>query len=220
MLPRDEQDKTSVSDEPETREKPVDSATGADTSAPPTEDAAPAITKQWFVLKVQSNREDSIREAIIRRLKIANLGLYVGEVIVPKEKVTEIRDGKKRVVERKFYPGYIIIEMEMNDEVWFVIRETPGVGHFVGSGDKPLPMPQAEVAKMLGQATAAATVAEPRLKIAFQRGDRVKIKEGYFENFEGDVDEVNEDKGMVTVMIQIFGRTNPVELEYWKIEAV
>lgn len=183
------------------------------------EDAAPVEEKSWYVLKVQSNREDSIRDAIQKRVKIARLEEFVGEIVVPTEKVTEIKDGKKRVMERKFFPGYIMIHLVLNDDTWFVVRETPGVGDFVGAGGKPVPMTEQDVSKMLGRQEASVTE-PPRLKITFQKGDRVKIREGTFENFEGDVDEVIEAKGLVRVMIQIFGRPTPVELEYWQVESM
>jgi transcriptional antiterminator NusG len=175
--------------------------------------------KTWFVLKVQSNREDSIRDAIMKRIKIAGLEEFIEDIVVPTEKVTEIKSGKKRVMERKFYPGYIMVKLELNDDVWFVIRETPGVGDFVGAGGKPVAMTEQDVAKMLGREKEVELTA-PRLKINFNKGDRVKIKEGTFENFEGEVDEVIEAKGLVRVMIQIFGRPTPVELEYWQVEPV
>jgi transcriptional antiterminator NusG len=180
---------------------------------------------QWFVLKVQSNREDSIADAIKRRLKIAGVDPHVGEVVVPTEKVLEIKDGKKRVVKRKFYPGYIMLRMELTDDVWFVIRDTPGVGHFLGAAEKPLPMTAQDVERMLGRTATAETEsavkeAAPRPAIEFVKGDRVVIKEGPFENFEGDVEEVNEDKGTVRVMIQIFGRPTPVDVKYWEVGKV
>lgn len=179
----------------------------------------PGDNKQWYVLKVQSNREDSIRDAILRRVKMANLEEHLGEIVVPTEKVSEIKAGKKRVMERKFFPGYIMVNVDLNHDIWFVIRETPGVGDFVGANNQPVPMSREDVDKMLGR-EAATEVAQPRLKINFDKGDRVKIKEGTFENFEGDVEEVIEAKGVVRVMIQIFGRPTPVELEYWQVEPV
>ena len=180
---------------------------------------------EWFVLKVQSNREDSISDAIKRRLKIAALDPHVGEVVVPTEKVLEIKDGKKRVVKRKFYPGYIMLRMELTDDVWFIIRDTPGVGHFLGAAEKPLPMTPVDVERMLGRTSTAETEstvkeAAPRPSIEFVKGDRVVIKEGPFENFEGDVEEVHEDKGTVRVMIQIFGRPTPVDVKYWEVGKV
>jgi transcriptional antiterminator NusG len=179
----------------------------------------------WYVLKVQSNREDSISDAMKRRLKIAGLDPHVGEVVVPTEKVLEIKDGKKRVVKRKFYPGYIMLRMELTDDVWFIIRDTPGVGHFLGPTEKPLPMTASDIERMLGRTATAETEAAvkeaaPRPAIEFVKGDRVVIKEGPFENFEGDVEEVHEDKGTVRVMIQIFGRPTPVDVKYWEVGKV
>lgn len=191
----------------------------AGSSAEATEEKKGNPSHQWFVLKVQNNREDSIREAILRKIKIAGLEEFVSDLVVPTEKVTEMKDGKKRVMERKFFPGYIMAHLELNDDTWFVIRETAGVGDFVGAGNKPVPMAAHEVAQMLGKRDLAVSEA-PKLKIKFQKGDRVKIKEGPFENFEGDVDEVLEAKGEVRVMIQIFGRPTPVNMEYWQVEAV
>ncbi|MGL4460718.1 MAG: transcription termination/antitermination protein NusG [Planctomycetia bacterium] len=207
--------------EPELIAEPVAVATPAAAEATaPVDPDAPEM--HWYVLKVNSNREGSIRDAIARRVKIHGLEHLVSEVVVPTEKVTEIKDGKKRVLEKKFFPGYIMLNLHLNDDTWFVVRETPGVGDFVGSGGKPVPMTSQDVAKMLGRVVASedAVAEAPKLKISFHKGDRVKIKEGTFENFEGAVDEVNEGKGLVRVMIQIFGRPTPVELEYWQIEAV
>jgi transcriptional antiterminator NusG len=183
-------------------------------------DRVPDEETEWFVLKVQSNRENSIKAAILRRIKIAGQERNVAEVIVPTEKVTEMKGGKKRVMERKFYPGYIIVRLKLDEETWFTIRETPGVGDFVGAGGKPVPMTTDDVMRMLGRKEKAEEEKQPRLQINFAKGDRVKIKEGAFENFEGDVDEVIESKGLVRVMVNVFNRPTPVELEYWQVETV
>lgn len=188
-------------------------------------DDEPLITSnddgmEWYALKVQSNRENSIRDAIIRRIKIAGLEERVAKVLVPTQKVTEMKGGKKRVVEKKDYPGYIIIRLLLDEETWFTIRETPGVGDFVGAGGKPVPMTADDIAKMTGRQEKVAEEKQPRLQINFEKGDRVKIKEGAFENFEGEVDEVIESKGLVRVMVNVFNRPTPVELEYWQVETV
>ncbi|QDV32274.1 transcription termination/antitermination protein NusG [Tautonia plasticadhaerens] len=172
----------------------------------------------WYVLKVQSGREDTIRDALERRVKIQDLGRFFGQIVVPKEKVTEIRNNKKRTVERKSYPGYIMVHMELNEKTWFVVRETPGVGDFVGAHGTPTPMSQAEIDKILKPEEPGETKAVP--KIDLERGDRVKIKEGPFENFEGNVEEVIEARGLVKVMLIIFNRPTPVDLEYWQVERV
>jgi transcriptional antiterminator NusG len=177
------------------------------------------VKMDWYILKVQSNREESIRESLQRRVKVAGLERYFGEIIVPTEMVSEFKGGKKRVVKRKLYPGYLVAHMEINDETWFLVRETPGIGDFTGSAGKPTPMQPHEVAKIVAKQEEKAAEA-PKLKINFNVGDRVKINEGTFENFEGEVDSIDEASGRVTVMINIFGRSTPVELEYWQIEAI
>jgi transcriptional antiterminator NusG len=175
------------------------------------------IKKDWYILKVQSNREDSIADALQRRIAIEGLGDYFGEIIVPTEKVSEFKAGKKRIVKRKIYPGYIVVHMELNDDTWFLVRETPGIGDFTGSGGKPSPMLPHEVNKIVSKQDD--TAAEPvRNVIPFSQGDRVRIKEGTFENFEGDVDNIDQANGRVTIMINIFGRSTPVELEYYQAE--
>ena len=165
------------------------------------------------------SREDTIRDALERRVKIQGLQRFFGRIVVPTEKITEIRNNKKRIVERKTYPGYIMVEMELNEKTWFVVRETPGVGDFVGAHGTPTKMTEAEVNQMLGQETAKAEEA-PRVRIDVERGDRVKIKDGPFENFEGTVEEVIEARGLVKVMLIIFNRPTPVDLEYWQVERI
>jgi transcriptional antiterminator NusG len=192
--------------------KPVSVAEGE-------EDSQPAGDKQWYILKVQSNREDSIRETLLRRISLQGLDRHFGDVIVPKEQVTEFKGGKKRVVSRKLYPGYILVNMILNDDTWYLVRETGGIGDFTGSAGRPSPMLPQDVAKLLHKAEEKTDEA-PRLKINFKKGDRVKINEGTFENFEGEVEQIDEANGRVTVMLSIFGRSTPVDIEYWQIETV
>lgn len=183
------------------------------------EKAAPKGDMQWYILKVQSNREDSIRESLLRRIALQGMQPCFGEVIVPKEQVTDFKGGKKRVVTRKLYPGYILVNMILNDETWYLVRETGGIGDFTGSAGRPSPMLPQDVAKLLHKTEEKVDEA-PRLKINFKKGDRVKINEGTFENFEGEVEQIDEANGRVTVMLSIFGRSTPVDIEYWQIEAV
>ncbi len=173
----------------------------------------------WYILKVQSNREKSITAALKRKIAVEGIEEYFGDIVVPVEKVTEFKNGKKRVVQRKLYPGYIVVHMCINDDTWFAIRETSGIGDFTGSGGKPTPMLPHEVARILHQ-DEEETEETPKLNISFAVGDSVKVKEGNFESFEGDVHEIDEHSGRVTVMINIFGRSTPVELEYWQVEQV
>jgi len=183
------------------------------------EEAAALAEKLWYILKVQSNREDSIRETLLRRISIQGLDKHFGEVIVPKEQVTEFKGGKKRVVSRKLYPGYILVNMILNDDTWYLVRETSGIGDFTGSAGRPSAMLPQDVAKLLNK-TEEKPDESPRLKIKFKKGDRVKINEGTFENFEGEVEQIDEANGRVTVMLSIFGRSTPVDIEYWQIESV
>lgn len=180
------------------------------------------IETKWYILKVQVNREDSIRDALERRVKIAGLERYFRDIIVPTEDIAEFtKTGKRRIVKKKLYPGYIMVNMAINDDTWFIVRETPGIGDFTGSAGRPAPMDPADVERIL-KLGADDDEEEQQIKTAipFKVGDRVRVKEGYFQNFEGDVEVVDEANGRVTVMINIFGRSTPVELEHWQIEAV
>ena len=184
-----------------------------------TPDVEEDIHMDWFILKVQSNRERTIAEALERKMKIEGYERFFDQAIVPTEKVTEFKGGKKKVVERKLYPGYIVVHMHINDDTWFAVRETSGVGDFTGAGGKPTPMLANEVARIV-QTEEEETDEAPKLDIRFAKGDKVKVKEGNFESFEGEVNTIDEASGRVTVMINIFGRSTPVELEYWQIEGV
>ena len=175
---------------------------------------------EWFVLKVQSGREDTIRDGIVRRIKMEALDRYFDQVVVPTEKSTEIRNNKKKIVERKSYPGYIMIHMELNEKTWFLVRETSGVGDFVGAYGSPSRMTEVEVNRMLGQSVPVKAEESAKVKIDLERGDRVKIKDGPFENFEGSVEEVIEGRSSVKVMLIIFNRPTPVDLEYWQVEKI
>jgi len=181
------------------------------------EDDDRPVKMEWYILKVQSNREDSIREGLKRNVERAGLGKYFGDIIVPIETVTEFKGGKKKVVKRKLYPGYLVVQMEINDDTWYLVRDTAGIGDFTGSIGRPSPMAPQDIAKIISK-TEEKTDDAPRLNIRVKKGDRVKINEGTFENFEGEVDAINEASGRVSVIINIFGRPTPVELEHWQIE--
>jgi len=182
------------------------------------------MAKHWYVLRVASNKEDQVREALDRKVKIEGLEDKIGRILVPTERRPSPRGkaGEKKFVERKMYPGYVFIEMELEqdgligEKPWFLIKETTGVGDFIGSGGKPTAMKQTDVDKMLMQVEKAEEGAP--VSVDFAKGDQVKIKEGAFENFEGAVDEVLPDKGLIRVIVTIFGRATPVELEYWQVE--
>ena len=177
-----------------------------DSGSEPTSESPEGSEKRlWYVLKVQSNREKSIRDALLRGIKRDGLEEYFGEIIIPTEKVVETKGGKKRVFERKLYPGYLMIQVELNDDSWYLVRSTNGVGDFTGAAGKPIPMQEETPVK---------------IKLDFQVGDVVKVKDATFEGFEGTIDAVDEASGKVTVLIEIFSRPTPTELEYWQIEKV
>ncbi len=187
------------------------------------------MSKRWLVLRVQSNREGAVSRTIEEKVRIEGLEPVITRILVPTESVSMIKGGKRRVVERKLYPGYVFVEVDCKEDgtvpegAWFLIRETNGVGDFIGTEggkySKPSAMSSHEVEKLLGQAEKSPDK-EPSLKIDFNKGDSVKIKEGPFENFDGVVDEVVPAKGLVKVIVTIFGRPTPVELEYWMVEPV
>ena len=180
--------------------------------------------KLWYVLRVASNKEEQVCAALERKIKIEGIDDIVGRVLVPTEKVKRIRGKTQRVAERKLYPGYVFVEMALDEDgnvsekCWFLIKETNGVGDFIGTDNKPTPMKPHDVDKMLAE-MAKGQGEGPTVRIEFNKGDQVKIREGPFENYEGTVEEVVPDKGLVRVIVNIFGRATPLELEYWQIEA-
>ena len=175
---------------------------------------------EWYAIRVQSNKEEHVRRTLERKVETHGLEDKIRKVVVPSRKYEEIKGGKKRVRSEKIYPGYVLVEMEMNDATWLFIRETPGVGDFVGahagSHQKPFPLAEDEIGKIFG--TDEEEGEKPQLKIDFEIGERVKIKDGPFEDFEGLVEEIMPDKGRIRVTVNIFGRAAPVELEYWQAE--
>ena len=177
----------------------------------------------WYVLRVASNKEDMVRDALERKIKIEQLEEYVGRVLVPTLREKRVRDGSARIYHRKLYPGYVFVEMATDSDgripenVWFVIKETTGVGDFIGSGGKPSPMPMSDVEAMLA-ASQRPDESTSLANLAFKVGDRVKVTDGPFENFEGVVDEINQQKGTVRVIVTIFGRPTPIDMEHWQVE--
>ncbi|APZ96069.1 transcription termination/antitermination protein NusG [Fuerstiella marisgermanici] len=175
--------------------------------------------KLWYVLKVQTNRERTIRDALLKKIRLEDLEESFGEIMIPSEKVVDTRSGKAREHNRKLFPGYIMINMILNDETWYLVRDTSGVGDFAGAAGKPMPMEQFEVDRMLGKAEEDADSA-PKVKIEFEVGDVVKIREGAFEAFEGTIDAIDQHSGKVSVLVEVFGRSTPVELDHWQVESV
>ncbi len=175
----------------------------------------------WFVLRVQSNKENSVRETLLRKVQIEGMTDSVGRILVPTEKTKTIKGGKQRITESKLYPGYVFVEMRLEpdgripQDVFFLIKETSGVGDFVGTAGRPTPMKEHEIEKMLRDSRKPED--EPIVKLSFEKGEAVTIKEGPFEGYEGTVDEVMPDKGQVRVLVTIFGRQAPIDLEEWQI---
>ena len=178
---------------------------------------------QWFVLRVASNKEERVRETLARKMQVEAVE-GVGRIVVPIEQLKRIRAGKQRVFKRKLYPGYVFMEVEpkedgrVPDDVWYVIKETMGVGDFIGTEGVPTPMRDTDVARMMKEIEKPEDT--PNIKMEFEKGDVVKIREGAFENFEGVVDDIDSERGMVRVIVAIFGRSTPLDIEYWQIEKV
>jgi transcriptional antiterminator NusG len=173
---------------------------------------------KWYILHAYSGFERKVRESIESRVQAFGLKERVGRVMIPTEPVTEIINGKKRTVERVFLPGYVLVEMELDNNLWHVLKDTPKVTGFLGTGDKPVALSEEEVSSILFRSETAKD--KPRLKIKFEKSEQVRITDGPFANFNGVVDEINEDRETLKVMVTIFGRSTPVELEFGKVEKI
>ncbi|GIW94629.1 MAG: hypothetical protein KatS3mg110_2670 [Pirellulaceae bacterium] len=210
-----------IEEEPEEAdEQPVPAAKGPIEETPVAPPEIPPF--QWYIIRVAVNRETYAAESLRRRIEIAGMQDYFGEIVVPTEDVVEFtKTGKKRTVKRKLFPGYIMVRMALTDDTWFLVRETPGIGDFTGGAGRPTPMTADEVRRIIKPEVEEGEE-EPSVRIAipFSVGDRVRVKEGYFQNFEGDVAAIDETNGRVTVMINIFGRSTPVELQHWQMERI
>ena len=171
---------------------------------------------KWYVVHTQTGAESKAKANLETRAQSAGLTSLVQRVLIPTEKISEVKGGKKKISERKFFPGYILVEMELTDEAWYLVKNTPGVSGFVGSGKNPIPLTDHDVNDILKQQDEK--TAKPKPKVEFELGESIRVKEGAFANFNGTVDEVNPNKGKLKVMVSIFGRSTPVELEYWQVE--
>jgi len=180
------------------------------------------MRSQWFVLHTLSGQPHKVKESIEKRLKTEEMAAYIREVLVPEEKVAEVRSGKKTVTRRKLYPGYVFIDMKLLDEnnrvieqPWYFIRDTQGIIGFVG-GDRPTPTPQDEIDYIKAKISESEDTERP--KVNFEVGETVKINDGPFLNFSGVIEEIDPNRGKLKVTVNIFGRSTPVELEYWQVE--
>lgn len=175
----------------------------------------------WFVLRVASNKESSVRDTLLRKVAIEKMGHLVNRILVPTEKTKTVKAGKQKITETKLYPGYVFVEMKLEpdgripQDVFFLIKETTGVGDFVGTAGRPTPMKDHEIEKMLRDSKKPEDT--PNVRMVFEKGEHVTIKEGPFQGYEGTVDELFPEKGVVRVLVTIFGRQAPIDLEEWQI---
>ncbi len=185
---------------------------GQDAGAPAPRATEGSDRKQWYIIHTYSGFENKVKQALRQRADGYGMGDKIGEILVPTEDVVEMRDGKKVTTRKKFFPGYVLVNMEMSDEVWHVVRNTPKVTRFVGA----LPLTQEEVDRILNQVHV--TQEKPKPKLDYRVGETVKITDGPFSNFTGTVEEVNDDRSTLKVMVSIFGRATPVELEFHQVK--
>lgn len=185
--------------------------------------AIPAPRDQWYVIHVRSGMENRVRDSMVRRIQTEEMGDVIFEVLLPTERVAEVKKGKKTESTRKFFPGYVIANMHLLDEnnrlidrAWYFVKETDGVLNFAGAKDHPIPMRPKEVESLLAQVREREDGAKP--KIAFSPGDQVRVADGPFESQTGTVEEIDPERGVLRVSVNIFGRSTPVELEYWQVE--
>lgn len=169
---------------------------------------------QWFVIHTYSGHEDRVRKNLEQRIKLIDSGDEITQIVVPTEEEVEVRGGQKRTVAKKILPGYVLVQMQMSDESLNIVLNTPGVTGFVGSGNKPVPLREDEVSQILKQMEAET----PKLKVGFKQGQSVRVTDGPFTDFVGVVDEISADKGKVKVLLTLFGRETPVELDFLQVE--
>jgi len=174
------------------------------------------VARHWYVVNTYSGFENKVKANLESRIKALGMGEKIFQVLVPSEQVQEVRGGKKRQASRRFYPGYILVEMDLSDDSWYLVRNTPKVTGFVGSGNTPTPLEANELENILGQMKGAKE--RTVIKVDFDKGDLVKINEGHFNGFSGKVEEIHPERGKLKVMVMIFGRTTPVELDFNQVE--
>ncbi len=170
--------------------------------------------KHWFVIHTYSGHEERVKRSLEQRIKLMDSADEIAQIVVPTEEEVEVRSGQRRTVAKKILPGYVLVQMKMSDQSWNIVRNTPGVTGFVGSGNKPVPLPEVEVEQILKQMMAEA----PRVKVGFKPGQSVRVTDGPFTDFVGTVDEINAGKGKVKVLLSLFGRETPVELDFLQVE--
>jgi len=170
--------------------------------------------KQWFVVHTYSGYEERVKKNLERRIKSMDSGDEVYQVVIPTEEEIEVRSGQRRTITKKILPGYVLIQMRMTDQTWNIVRNTPGVTGFVSSGNKPVPLPEEELNQILKQMTEET----PKVKVGFRKGQSIRVRDGPFIDFVGIVDDINTEKGKVKVLLTLFGRETPVELDFLQVE--
>jgi transcription termination/antitermination protein NusG len=185
-----------------------------------TEQLAPPVNEnfKWYIIHAYSGFERKVRESLESRITAFGLQNKIGRIMIPTEPVTELRNGKKYTIDRVFLPGYVLVEMDLDNDLWHVIKNTPRVTGFLGTGDNPVALSEQEVSSILFRSDV--TKDKPSMKVKFDKGQQVRINEGPFANFTGAVDDINEDKQTLKVMVSIFGRSTPVEIEFSKVDKV
>ncbi len=173
---------------------------------------------KWYVVHTQTGVEAKAKANLESRADTAGLKHLIHQVLIPTEKVSEVREGKKRITERKFFPGYLLVEMELTEDSWYLVKNTPGISGFVGSGKTPIPLSPDDMSQIIQQQEEKTS--KPKPKVEFVPGESVRVKEGAFANFNGIIEEINPNRGKLKVMVTIFGRSTPVELEYWQVEKI
>jgi transcriptional antiterminator NusG len=176
------------------------------------------MEKRWYVVHTLTGQEEKVRASLQRVIEGGAAAEGIAQVLVPMEKVSEVKAGKKKISERRVFPGYVLVQMALSDEAWYLIKNIPGVAGFVGSGTRPIPLADSDVTQILQ--SAQEKMEKPTPKVILEKGEGVRITEGPFNNFNGLIEEVNPEKGKLKVMVTIFGRATPVELEYWQVEKV
>ncbi len=187
-------------------------------AAPADESLAEGPLKNWYIIHAYSGFENKVAESLRTRAQAFGFDHRLGQILIPTEEVIELRNGKKVTSKRLLYPGYVLVEMEMDDELWHAVKSTPRVTGFVGGGTKPVPLTADEVNSVLYRQASSAD--RPRPKMTFEKNETVKIVDGPFTNFSGKVDEVNSDRNTLRVMVTIFGRSTPVELDFLQVEKI
>lgn len=176
------------------------------------------MSKNWYVVHTYSGFEEKAKKALERRIKQFKMAPHFGDILVPQENVVEVKKGVKKTSSRHFFPGYILVNMELNDKTWHIVKETPRVTGFVGSGLNPPIVPEEEVARITQQIEEGTL--KPKPKVSFDKGENIRVISGPFASFFGIVDEVHEEKGRLRVMVSIFGRSTPIELDFIQVEKV